>query len=423
MTDPYEGLNIPTITPDNRNWFQRRQDATRTWMYDWKENLGDRYEEGKRIRAENREEAKLEALQKAQAAALKPVGPSSQGSIRYPADTIESESDYVLFNFYRYTPPFKTGGSNTTKLGGNFQFNWGGGGQEEKIAELAAAENANTTPQQLLNQYNKSAMYSREEVLSPIMLYMPEDVSTSFKANWTGKAFSNLARDAMQAASAQGWGKLTAAGDTLNNAVRNAVPLTGAAAIRTATQKITGDSLSNDDVFGAISGVILNPNAEMLFGGMEFRNFSLNYKMVPRNPTEARNIKNIIKTFKTAMLPSHSTAGNAKIFGTDTSMVFDEKAGWDFTGFLSAMRNNMNSIDNAFIAVPNLCLVSFMSGSGLNQNVPQYKMCAITNVDANYTPDGTWATYDDGTPVATTLNISFQETKLIFAEEVAGGTF
>ena len=157
MTDPYEGLNIPTITPDNRNWFQRRQDATRTWMYDWKENLGDRYEEGKRIRAENREEAKLEALQKAQAAALKPVGPSSQGSIRYPADTIESESDYVLFNFYRYTPPFKTGGSNTTKLGGNFQFNWGGGGQEEKIAELAAAENANTTPQQLLNQYNKKS--------------------------------------------------------------------------------------------------------------------------------------------------------------------------------------------------------------------------------------------------------------------------
>ena len=353
---------------------------------------------------------------------LKAVGPSSQGSIRYPADTIELESDYVLFNFYRYTPPFKTGGSNTTKRVGQ---NWSGGGAEEELATLAAAENSNTTPQQLLNQYNKSAMYSREEVLSPIMLYMPEDVSTSFKANWTGKSFSNLARDAMQAASAQGWGKLSAAGDVLNNAVRNAVPLTGAAAIRTATQKITGDSLSNDDVFGAISGVILNPNAEMLFSGMEFRNFSLNYKMVPRNPTEARNIKNIIKTFKTAMLPSHSTAGNAKIFGTDTSMKFDEMKGWDWWtfGMFSAMRNNMNSVDNAFIAVPNLCLVSFMSGSGMNPNVPQYKMCAITNVDANYTPDGAWATYDDGTPVATTLNISFQETKLIFAEEVAGGMY
>ena len=347
-------------------------------------------------------------------AGLSAVGPSSQGSIRYPADTIDAESDYVLFNFYRYTPPFKTAGSNKTSVQG---------GSNENAEVLAMQESGSTTPEQLLGAYNKSAMYSREEVLSPIMLYMPEDVSTSFKANWTGKAFSNLARDAMQAASAQGWGKLTAAGDTLNNAVRNAVPLTGAAAIRTATQKITGDSLSNDDIFGAISGVILNPNAEMLFGGMEFRNFSLNYKMVPRNPTEARNIKNIIKTFKTAMLPSHSTAGNAKIFGNDQSITFDEKAGWDIWGGINRLSNNMHQIDNAFIAVPNLCLVSFMNGSGLNPNVPQYKMCAITNVDANYTPDGAWATYADGTPVATTLNISFQETKLIFAEEVAGGAY
>ena len=351
---------------------------------------------------------------------LKAVGPSSQGSIRYPADTIELESDYVLFNFYRYTPPFKTGGSNTTSVEGGWNENVRTGYGLDK---LASQENNSTTPEQLLGAYNKSAMYSREEVLSPIMLYMPEDVSTSFKANWTGKSFSNLARDAMQAASAQGWGKLSAAGDVLNNAVRNAVPLTGAAAIRTATQKITGDSLSNDDVFGAISGVILNPNAEMLFSGMEFRNFSLNYKMVPRNPTEAKNIKNIIKTFKTAMLPSHSTAGNAKIFGTDTSVKFDEKAGWDIWGGFNFFTSNMHQIDNAFIAVPNLCLVSFMSGSGINPNVPQYKMCAITNVDANYTPDGAWATYDDGTPVATTLNISFQETKLIFAEEVAGGAY
>ena len=352
---------------------------------------------------------------------LKAVGPSSQGSIRYPSDTIDQESDYVLFNFYRYTPPFKTGGSNTTRRSG---VNWGFGGAEEELT-TAAAENSNTTPQQLLNQYNKSGVYSREEVLSPIMLYMPEDVSTSFKANWTGKAFSNLARDAMQTASADGWGKLKEAGNTLNNAVRNAVPLTGASAIRTATQKITGDSLSNDDIFGAISGVILNPNAEMLFSGMEFRNFSLNYKMVPRNEGEARAIRNIIKTFKTAMLPSHSLDGNAKVFGTDTSMKFDEMKGWDWWtfGMFSAIANNMTSVDNAFIAVPNLCLVSFMSGSGLNRNVPQYKMCAITNVDANYTPDGAWATYSDGTPVATTLNISFQETKLIFAEEAAGGMY
>jgi hypothetical protein len=33
------------------------------------------------------------------------------------------------------------------------------------------------------------------------------------------------------------------------------------------------------------------------------RNFSLNYKLVPRSPDEATNIENIIKTFKMGMLP------------------------------------------------------------------------------------------------------------------------
>jgi hypothetical protein len=64
-----------------------------------------------------------------------------------------------------------------------------------------------------------------------------------------------------------------------------------------------------------------------------------------------------------------------------------------------------------------------MSGSGINENVPQYKMCAITNVDVNYTPDGAWATYGDGSPVAIQLALSFQETKLLFSEDVAGGLY
>ena len=64
-----------------------------------------------------------------------------------------------------------------------------------------------------------------------------------------------------------------------------------------------------------------------------------------------------------------------------------------------------------------------MSGSGINPHVPQYKMCAITNVDVNYTPDGSWSTYGDGAPVAIQLTVSFQETKLLFSEDVAGGLY
>lgn len=369
------------------------------------------------------DEAKVVAASKA----LNRVGPSGYGkSLRYPQDHLQHDSDYVMFNFYRYTPPFKKASRDKTYF-------WQKGSKEDslEILEGKGEKSSNT-----VDDYNFSALYSREEVLTPVVLYMPEDISSSYKANWTGKAFSNVARDAMEAAAAGGWSKVDGLAKGVDNLMKRSKALVGAQAIRTATQAITGDTLSNDDVFGGISGVILNPNAEMLFGGTEFRTLTLNYKLVPRNEGEARAIKGIIQTFKQAMLPMHSVGGaDAKVFGQefhtdgtdaeDLTLSYNKKRAWydglNWLGTGSVAAGG--GLDNAFIAVPNLCHVAFMNGSGMNENVPQYKMCAITNVDVNYTPDGAWATYGDGTPVATTLSLSLQETKLLFAEDVIRGGY
>ena len=369
------------------------------------------------------DEAKVVAASKA----LNRVGPSGYGkSLRYPQDHLQHDSDYVMFNFYRYTPPFKKASRDKTYF-------WQKGSKEDslEILEGKGEKSSNT-----VDDYNFSALYSREEVLTPVVLYMPEDISSSYKANWTGKAFSNVARDAMEAAAAGGWSKVDGLAKGVDNLMKRSKALVGAQAIRTATQAITGDTLSNDDVFGGISGVILNPNAEMLFGGTEFRTLTLNYKLVPRNEGEARAIKGIIQTFKQAMLPMHSVGGaDAKVFGQefhtdgtdaeDLTLSYNKKRAWyDGLNWLGTGSGAaVGGLDNAFIAVPNLCHVAFMNGSGMNENVPQYKMCAITNVDVNYTPDGAWATYGDGSPVAIQLTVSFQETKLLFAEDVASGAF
>jgi hypothetical protein len=95
-------------------------------------------------------------------------------------------------------------------------------------------------------------------------------------------------------------------------------------------------------------------------------------------------------------------------FSTDTSL----------EAFGGTIEIGGQNISNSFIQVPSVCKVTFMKGGVPNTNVAQYKMCAITQVDVNYTPDGTYATYDDGSMVAIGLSLAFQETKLIFAEEV-----
>jgi hypothetical protein len=223
---------------------------------------------------------------------------------------------------------------------------------------------------------------------------MPEDISTGYKANWSGKAFSNIGRDALATAGSGDFGQaMQNSLNTAGDAFSQAIPNIGNKVIRETISKITGESLSQNDVFGATRGVILNPNVELLFSGTDLRNFQLNYKLIPRNSGEAADIKEILKIFKRSMLPRFS---DGKEFNTSKGQ----------------------NIANNFIKVPNVCKVSFMRGGGLNRDVPQYKMCAVTQVDVNFTPDGTYATYDDGTMVAYTLGLNFQETKLIFAEEV-----
>ena len=81
---------------------------------------------------------------------------------------------------------------------------------------------------------------------------------------------------------------------------------------------------------------------------------------------------------------------------------------------------NYGGEDN-WIRVPNLCKFTFMHGDKPHPWLIQFKPCAISRVEVNYTSDGTFATYSDGAPVAVELSLNFMETKLIFSDEVEAG--
>lgn len=289
-------------------------------------------------------------------------------SLRYPSNAAYAPgSDYVLFEFYEYVPPFQ---------------NINAGNTQNNSKPLAAYNQSATD----------SAFYDKTSEKS-IILYMPEDVSTGYKANWSGKAFSNIGAQVLKTAGSgdlgQGAQNLLDLGGKLGDAV---LAQAGRVLVQETISKLTGENIDDNDIYGSTRGVILNPNVELLFSGTDLRNFQLNYKLVPRNDTEANNITEIIKIFKRSMLPRFSDGKELNLVGG-------------------------KNVANSFIKVPNFCRVSFMRGGGLNTDVTQYKMCAITQVDINYTPDGAYATYEDGKMVAIELSLAFQESKLIFAEE------
>ena len=287
-------------------------------------------------------------------------GVPDPGPWRYPETNFDADTDYVKIRFFDYTAPFSTQGGGT----------------------------AGTN----LSVYNQSSN-GLGTAGATLYLYMPEDIEGQYGANWDAQNLSEVARGALGTFGSAAAGK---AGETLVKAFDTfATPTsnfftkgTGVAnAISTILGQTNFGSVTVNDVFSAATGQILNPNTEVLYKGPKMRTFGLNFKMAPRNQNEANNIKSIIQAFKYATLPKFGGKGDANV---------------------------------SFVTVPQIVDVSFMKGNTEIPWVTQYKPAVITDLSISYTPDGAWATLPNGSPVATSIKVSFQETKMVYADEVVG---
>jgi len=303
---------------------------------------------------------------------ISPSTTPSATTLRWPDAnnyTVNAGTDYVYFEFGKYQPPF------------------------------ARSSNDNSTGADALAAYNASATAFKADEGSSIILPMPQDLSTEFKNTWAGKSFTSLGRAAVAALGAGNLGPASKIGENdIFGAFTAAISAAG-------LNKLpgVGGNLDMDDITGSSRGVILNPNAEVLYEAPNLREIGMVFKMVPQSQTEADNILKICQLFRKSASPSYGIEDVIPDFKLDSESGI--KPGNDQKGV-------------NYIHVPKLCKFTFMTGGGVNSKVAQYKPCAMTRVDVNYTPDGTFATYSDGTPVAITLSVSFMETKVIFANEI-----
>lgn len=308
----------------------------------------------------------------------------STSRLTYPSNIFNNYTDYIKFDFYKYQGPFS-----------------GDGGGE--ITDTEGVTNKD------LIKYNQSDgnQYTKYSGVEPILMYMPEDISTGYQTDWTGKGYSNIAANILRgsgaAMSGDGGGTINSFVSSLGTAA-GAAPTAVAQGISTGINALGGDNVTTEDVLQGSLGVVLNPNTELMFQGFKLRSFGLKFKMSPRNEKEALEIRKIIGTFKKVSLPTYAP----------------EPGG--VSDLAKALKNAIGKqegrTNNNYIGVPGLCTVQFMKGATLHPFLPQYKVCAITDVSINYTPDGTYSTLTDGSPVAVELSLNFSETKLIYSNEI-----
>ena len=358
---------------------------------------------------------------------LEGLRPSDDQSMtfRYPSDVITSETDYVFFQFGKYVAPFSQDQENLRNSTENRKnrFNdgttkktWDKMNTEERRKKQALAQDI--SQEKALARYNNAgtdyALKPVDDAGAPyesIMLPIPQDLGHEVAQQWQGKQWTTTGR---AATAALGAGNFSDAGKAIGDISGWATAMQNSLTeMALNTLPGVGGNITINDLSGATSGIVINPNAELMYDSPEMREIGMVFKMVPRTPQESKIIRRICQSFRKHSMPMF---GGADASGTDAnSKVTNALYNAGLKG--NKEKFNLGGMNN-FIRVPNLCKFTFMHGNKVHPYLVQFKPCAISKVEVTYTPDGTFATYKDGAPSAVELRINFMETKVVFADEV-----
>ena len=133
------------------------------------------------------------------------------------------------------------------------------------------------------------------------------------------------------------------------------------------------------------TGLAANPKKEQVFKGVDFRTFQFDYQFFPRSAAEAENVMRIIYEFKYHMHPEFKDANN---------FVYIYPSEFDIFYYQSGVEN---------------------------RNLHRHTSCVLTEMNVNYTPNGTFATFENGMPQQINVTMNFRELALLTKDKVKDG--
>ena len=149
-----------------------------------------------------------------------------------------------------------------------------------------------------------------------------------------------------------------------------------------AVAAFTAQQIIGKNILGRGTGKAINNNLELLFTGPTLRTFAYSYRFTPREERESLMIKKIIRFFKKSMSP-------------------------------------IRRQPRIFLESPNVFKLKYIYGPTKDQHpfLNKIKMCALQSFDVQYTPDGSYSTYDDGSMTSYQVSLQFGELNPIYADD------
>ena len=142
-------------------------------------------------------------------------------------------------------------------------------------------------------------------------------------------------------------------------------------------------ALANSGAMQRTQGAVFNNNTELLFSGPSLRTFSFTFMFYPREPDEAKMVRQIIRAFKQSMSVKRSES-------------------------------------SLLLKAPHTFAIQYMTaGQKAHPYLNRFKECALSSCGVDYTPEGTYMTYDgdEKSMTAYRLSLTFQELEPLFDDE------
>ena len=217
--------------------------------------------------------------------------------------------------------------------------------------------------------------------LGSVRLPIPAGINDSNRVNWGDDSLQPLESalaDLMNSGiTGQNGGVGGAAERALNTVAKNSTD-----AKKLFTSKFVQSALGVN-ILKRNEGAITNPNMELLFDSPDIRSFSFIFRLSPRGEQEAVMVRKIIRFFKQGMSVQRSKS-------------------------------------ELFLKAPNTFQIKYCNGKDKEHPyLTKFKECALTDFSVNYTPDGSYMTYEGNEASMTAYEISmqFQELEPIFNDD------
>ena len=299
------------------------------------------------------------------------------GLLRYPYDAITQTTDYLQLTVFKYQ-------RNDAGPGG-------------LIASASSGINNSVVDVSSLQSNKATVLVDDGNILLPMPSNITDSNSVSYDAdnmNAIAATAVGLTKEVMEGIKFDG-SFMESIGNTAGSVASQVGEFIGnnqylkeyaTKAIAAQAVNVFGANVSLDSLLARGDGKILNPNMQLLFKSPTLRTFRFSFKLAPRNPREATEVKAIIRSLKRNMAP--------KTTGRQVS---------DGTG--------------VFLDTPNMFKLRYRKGNKDHPFLHRFKDCALSDMSVQYTGDNVYATYADGTPVSMILNLTFKELLPIYQQD------